>query len=271
MAISQLLYFLYLEAQLGRRNGTECVPVCVCFCTLMSCLFIAGDSPSSLAASQDLFFPSLYITVNNITETVCPVLFLTLLPPPPSRFVSLMVPVLSQSTVLHVKKFLGQPIRFVVCSWAAVTPMGLWYEWSGTDALWSHPNHSVVWWRGMEKCVGREPVFYWNAPYFLTAQDLLPVTPYAYRTLPSWTLGHVQLKYGFTITVLTVLVNRLLLSPNRTLWRRGREWYQRGGDQREVKKIEPQRIKKSKKNWKKLLQNCRNDRENEGQAPFLHL
>lgn len=35
MATHHPLYFLYCEAQLGRRNGTECVPVfvCVCVCT----------------------------------------------------------------------------------------------------------------------------------------------------------------------------------------------------------------------------------------------
>lgn len=34
MATYHPLYFLYCEAQLGRRNGTECVPVflCVCVC-----------------------------------------------------------------------------------------------------------------------------------------------------------------------------------------------------------------------------------------------
>lgn len=67
------LYFLYCEAQLGRRNGTEYVPF-VCMCVAMSCLCFAGDSLSSLEASQDLFSPSLYITANGITEAMCPVL-----------------------------------------------------------------------------------------------------------------------------------------------------------------------------------------------------
>lgn len=82
---SSLLYFLYCKAQLGWRNGTECVPVCVraCLCTLMSCLFFAGDSPCSLATAQDLFSPSLYITAKSIIEAVCPVLSFPPPPPPP--------------------------------------------------------------------------------------------------------------------------------------------------------------------------------------------
>lgn len=73
MATYHPMYFLYWETQKGRRNGTECVSVCVCVCicvcTLMLCLFFTGDSPSSLAGSQDLF-SLLYITANNIIETV---------------------------------------------------------------------------------------------------------------------------------------------------------------------------------------------------------
>lgn len=65
-----------------------CQGVCVCVYVAMSCLFFGGDSPSSLEAVQDLFSPSLYITVNGITEAMCPVLFL----PPP--LVPLPLPVL---------------------------------------------------------------------------------------------------------------------------------------------------------------------------------
>lgn len=78
------------------------MPVFVCVCAPMSCLLFAGDSPSSLAAIQDLFSPSLYITANGITDALCPVLSF---PPPPPPFVSLPLPVLSpplSSTLLCV-------------------------------------------------------------------------------------------------------------------------------------------------------------------------
>lgn len=86
MATHHPLYFLYCEAQLGRRNGTECVPefvcVSVCLCAAISCLLLDGDSPSSLAVIQDLFSPSLYITTNGNTDALCPVLSFP--PPPPA-------------------------------------------------------------------------------------------------------------------------------------------------------------------------------------------
>lgn len=66
----------------GEEMGQNvCQCVCACLCASMSCLFFAGDSPSSLADIQDLFSPSLYITANGITEALCPVLSLS--PPPP--------------------------------------------------------------------------------------------------------------------------------------------------------------------------------------------
>lgn len=138
------MYFLYWEAQLGRRNGTECVPVraCACVCTLMSCLFFTGDSPSSLAGSQDLF-SRLYITANNIIETVCPFLSLPP-PPPPSVFVPLMLPGLPYPTFLSVWDLIRPHYIFALCSSTTVTPMGSWCDGWGTGAIWPHPKR-VVW------------------------------------------------------------------------------------------------------------------------------
>lgn len=49
----------------SEETGTE---ACQCLCTPMLCLLFSGDSPSSLAAVQDLFSPSLYVTTNRTTE-----------------------------------------------------------------------------------------------------------------------------------------------------------------------------------------------------------
>lgn len=81
----------------GEEMGQN-VCQCLCVCAPMSCLLFAGDSPSSLAAIQDLFSPSLYITANGITDALCPVLSFP--PPPPPPFVSLPLPVLSPP-ILH--------------------------------------------------------------------------------------------------------------------------------------------------------------------------
>lgn len=78
-----------------------CVRARVCFCTLMSCLFFAGDSPCSLAAVQDLFSPSLFITAKSIIEAVCPVL-----PPPPPLLIPLPFPVFPYP-ILHLPICVG--------------------------------------------------------------------------------------------------------------------------------------------------------------------
>lgn len=75
-----------LQSSVGVKKWDRmCASVCarVCLCTLMSCLFFAGDSPCSLATAQDLFSPSLYITAKSIIEAVCPVLSFPPPPPPP--------------------------------------------------------------------------------------------------------------------------------------------------------------------------------------------
>jgi len=127
-----------LGSSVGAKKWDRmCASVCerVCFCTLMSCLFFAGDSPSSLAVIQDLFSPSLYITANNIIETVCPVLSL---PTPPPLLVPVPLPVLTYPTSLYVC------LTTSLCCCTSVPTMGLWCDRSGTDALWPHPKHSVV-------------------------------------------------------------------------------------------------------------------------------
>ena len=55
---------------------------CQCLCTPMLCLLFSGDSPSSLAAFQDLFSPSLYVTTNRTTEAALPSFLFFPLPAP---------------------------------------------------------------------------------------------------------------------------------------------------------------------------------------------
>lgn len=151
-------------------------------------------------------------------------------------------------------------------SCAAVTPMGWWYDWSGTDALVTPKAQYGTVERHGDVC-GTGTCFILKCPYFLRAQDLLPITPYAYRTLPSWTLGHVQLKIGIHNHSPYCTGEQ---THNRALWQKRKEWYQRGGEQRKVKKIEPQRNKREK-NWKKFSIMVEIMEKNEGQAPFLNV
>lgn len=130
MATHHPLYFLYCEAQLGRQNGTDCVPVFVSLCTHV---VPAGDSPGSLAAIQDLFSLSLYVTTNGITDALCPVLFL-LPPPAPPSFVPLPPSVLP-APILHPAVCRRHDCASL--SGATVSPMG-------TYVPGPHPKHLVV-------------------------------------------------------------------------------------------------------------------------------
>lgn len=85
MATNHPLYFLYCEAQLGWRNGTEIVPVFVCFVNRCRACYFLVIHPA-LAAVQDLF-SSFYVTASHITDaTVLSFFSLLLLLPLPLFF-----------------------------------------------------------------------------------------------------------------------------------------------------------------------------------------